>query len=38
MRAWLGAILGWVTEQEVFPGAHKWGQKYVEKISVDLWD
>jgi hypothetical protein len=23
MRAWLGAILGWVTEQEVFPGAHK---------------
>jgi hypothetical protein len=23
MHAWLGAILGWVTEWEVFPGAHK---------------
>jgi hypothetical protein len=22
-RAWLGAILGWVTNREVFPGAHE---------------
>jgi hypothetical protein len=22
-RAWLGAISGWVTDQEVFPGVHK---------------
>jgi hypothetical protein len=22
-RAWPGAILGWVTDREVFPGVHK---------------
>jgi hypothetical protein len=22
-RAWPGAITGWVTDQEVFPGVHK---------------
>jgi hypothetical protein len=24
-RVWLGAISGWVTDREVFPGVHKWG-------------
>jgi hypothetical protein len=36
-RAWSGAILGWVTNREVFPSVHKWGQKCTEKIRVGLW-
>jgi hypothetical protein len=35
-RAWLGEILEWVTDLEVFPGAHAQGQKCVEKTSFDL--
>jgi hypothetical protein len=33
----LEAILGWVTDWEVFPGVHKWGQKCTKKTRVGLW-
>jgi hypothetical protein len=35
-RVWSGAISGWMTDQEVFPSAYKWGQKYIEKIRIDI--
>jgi hypothetical protein len=31
------AILGWVTNQEVFLGAHKWGHRCTEETYVGLW-
>jgi hypothetical protein len=37
MCAGPGAISGWVADQEVFPGAHKWGQKCAKNTRVDLW-
>jgi hypothetical protein len=36
-RAWIGAILGWVTDQEVGPGCAWVRTKYIEKTSVGLW-
>ena len=36
-RAWLGAILGWVTDREVGPGCARVRTKCAEKTSIDLW-
>jgi hypothetical protein len=35
-HAWPGAISRWVTDQEVFPDVHRWGQKCTEKTRVGL--
>ena len=31
-RDWCGAILGWATSWEVFPGTHEWGQSALERL------
>src|SRR4051812_27680962 len=36
-RAWLGAILGWVTDREIVPGCARVRTKCVGKTSVGLW-
>ena len=36
-RAYLGVILGWVTDWEVAPGCARVRTKCAEKTSIDLW-
>jgi hypothetical protein len=31
-HAWPGAISRWVTDQKIFTGAHKCGQKYTKRL------
>jgi hypothetical protein len=35
-RVWPGAILGWVTDREVFLSVHKGEQKVHKKTRIDL--